>query len=345
MALRLGIGLFTGQIPQGSPRTPAQEYGETLELVRLAESVGFDSAWVSEHHGASDGYLPSALPMLAAFAAVTERIELGTGIVLTPFHEALRLAEDAAVVDQISGGRLLLGLGLGWRAEEFRMFGVPIGQRARRTAETIEVLRRAWTGRRFTFEGRTMRYDQVKVTPAPARPSGPPIFLGGYDDRAVRRAGRLADGYITDADEPGELAHALDVLDEAARSAGREPNAIALALTRNAFPWRGEDTWDLLRTGLSHQIGTYRAWEESHDTPDHDELAPGTLEEEVVRHAVSTGTPEEVSADLRPIVERHSGRDQLHLIVRLHYPGMDLSVAARATELFASEVAPSLRSP
>ena len=126
MTLRFGIGLFTGQIPAGSSRTFAQEYRETLELVCLAESLGFDSAWVSEHHGSSDGYLPSLLPMLAAFAAVTERIELGTGIVLTPFHEPLRLAEDAAVVDQLSGGRLILGLGLGWREEEFRMFGVPM---------------------------------------------------------------------------------------------------------------------------------------------------------------------------------------------------------------------------
>src|SRR6266568_3101933 len=129
MAVHIGIGLFTGQVPPDSGRTFAQEYREVLDLVRLAETLGFDSAWVSEHHGAGDGYLPSLLPMLAAFAASTDRILLGTGVMLTPFHDPLRLAEDAAVVDQLSGGRLVLGLGLGWRDEEFRMFGVPKSER------------------------------------------------------------------------------------------------------------------------------------------------------------------------------------------------------------------------
>ena len=90
MSVRVGIGLFTAQLPSGSARSFAQEYAETLELVRLSEQVGFDSAWVSEHHGSSDGYLPSLLPMLAAFAAVTERIALGTGVVLTPLHDPVR---------------------------------------------------------------------------------------------------------------------------------------------------------------------------------------------------------------------------------------------------------------
>src|SRR6058998_3217054 len=185
MAVRVGIGLFTAQIPVGSRRTFAREYRETLDLVRLAESVGFDSAWVSEHHGASDGYLPSLLPMLAAFAASTERMQLGTGIVLAPLHDPLRLAEDAAVVDQLSGGRLILGLGAGWREEEFRMVGVPISLRRQRIDEAMAIC----------------RYDRVRVTPTPARPDGPPILVGGYVKAAFRRAGAIGDGYISDASE------------------------------------------------------------------------------------------------------------------------------------------------
>src|SRR5207247_1412405 len=196
MAVRVGIGLFTAQIPVGSRRTFAREYRETLDLVRLAETLGFDSAWVSEHHGAGDGYLPSLLPMLAAFAEATDRLKLGTGVLLAPFHDPLRLAEDAAVVDQLSGGRLLLGLGLGWREEEFRMFGQPVSERVARTVEAVEILRRAWTGERFSYEGRIHRYDDVLVTPTPAREGGVPIYLGGFTEKAVRRAGRMGDGYI-----------------------------------------------------------------------------------------------------------------------------------------------------
>jgi probable F420-dependent oxidoreductase len=343
VSVRIGLGLFTGQVPPGSQRTFATEYREMLDLVRLAEAVGFDSAWVSEHHGASDGYLPSLLPMLAAFAAVTERIRLGTGIVLTPFHDPLRLAEDAAVVDQLSEGRLILGLGIGWREEEFRMFGVPMRERLARTTETIEILRRAWTGRRFSFHGRRYRYDRVKVTPPPARPGGPPIYLGGYAERAVRRAGRLADGYITDADAIEEVRPALAVFDEGAREVGKDPHALGLALLQNAFVSREGDAWEMARPGVAHQLGTYSAWDAGADTPDHDELEPIPPDDATMRRWTAAGTPAEVVRSLRPLVEAFGDRSELHLIVRLHYPGMDFETASRAVEVFAEEVAPGLK--
>ena len=342
MAVRVGVGLFTGQVPVGSGRTFAREYRETLDLVRLAESMGFDSAWVSEHHGASDGYLPSLLPMLAALAASTERMQLGTGVVLAPFHDPLRLAEDAALVDQLSDGRLILGLGIGWRDEEFRMFGVPRSERAIRTAETIDVLRRAWTGRRFSFEGSAYSYDRVRVTPPAAREGGIPIYLGGYANAAVRRAGRMADGYITDADAAEEVRPTLSMLDEAARSAGRDPRSLGIALIQNAFVAKGTDAWDIAHAGVAHQLGTYRAWEQGADTSDNDRFEPTPPDEETMRKWTPAGNPEEVLRALRPLVEAFGNR-ALHLIVRLHYPGMDLEPAAHAVELFGREVLPALK--
>ena len=343
MSLRIGLGLFTGQLPAGSSRTFAQEYRETLELVRLAEAVGFDSAWVSEHHGSSDGYLPSLLAMLAAFAASTERILLGTGLVLAPLHDPLRLAEDAAVVDQLSGGRLVLGLGLGWREEEFRMFGVPMHERARRTEETIEVLRRAWTGRRFSFEGRAFAFDRVKVTPAPARPGGPPIYLGGYADAALRRVGRLADGYIASATPVDDLLGYVGIAESAARSVGRDPASLGLALMQNAFVSTEADPWSGIAEAVAHRVGAYDAWDEGADTPERDELEipPPNLVD--LRASVPVGRPDEVIEALRPLVAPFADRPELDLIVRLHYPGMDLDAASRAVELFAAEVAPALK--
>lgn len=342
MTVRVGIGLFTGQVPADSSRTFAQEYGETLELVRLAEAAGFDSAWVSEHHGASDGYSPSLLPMLAAFAASTERILLGTGILLAPFHDPLRLAEDSAVVDQLSGGRLLLGLGIGWREEEFRMFGVPRGERAVRTEETIEILRRAWTGRRFSFEGRAFRYDRVKVTPPPARLTGIPIYLGGYADKAVRRAGRLADGYVADV-APEDAQRYVTLVEESARGAGRDPSTLALVLLQNAFVLAEGDAWEAIASGIAHQLGAYDAWDAGADTPANDSLTIALPDEAELRRSTTVGTPSEVLQGLKEIVAPFDDRPDLHLVVRLHYPGMDLDTAARAVELFAAEVMPALK--
>lgn len=343
MSVRIGLGLFTGQVPPGSPRTFAREYRETLDLVRLAESAGFDSAWVSEHHGGSDGYLPSLLPMLGAFADATERILLGTGVVLAPLHHPLRLAEDAAVVDQLSDGRLVLGLGIGWREEEFRMFGVPMRERALRTEETIEILRRAWSGRRFSFHGRVFAFDRVKVTPPPARPGGPQIYLGGYSELAVRRAGRLGDGYVADAMPAEDLRRSVEIVEEAATGAGRDPSSLGLALMQNVFVGPKDGAWDVAAPGVAHQLGAYEAWEAGADTPERDELPIPEQPVGELRRWTPSGSPEEVLEALRPLVAPYAGRREVHLIVRLHYPGMAFDEAARAVELFAAEVLPALR--
>jgi probable F420-dependent oxidoreductase len=344
MTLRVGIGLFTGQIPAWSDRTFAQEYHETLELVRLAEAVGFDSAWVSEHHGATDGYLPSLLVMLAAFAEATSRIRLGTGVILTPFHDPIRLAEDAAVVDQLSDGRLTLGLGLGWREEELRMFGVGSADRLPRTLDTVEILRRAWSGERFSYEGTVHRVDQVRVSPPPAQAGGPPILLGGYVDAALTRAGSVGDGHLTDFDDADHLRHAVRSMEDGARGAGRDPAALHLALMANAFVGSDpEDAWTRARLGVLHQLGAYDAWAEGHDTPGNDALGPAVADETAARAAGVWGSPSEVARGFRPAIEAFAGRANFDLIVRLHYPGMDFDTAARAVETFGAEIIPLLK--
>jgi probable F420-dependent oxidoreductase len=341
MSVRVGIGLFTGQIPAGSGRTFAQEYRDTLELVRLAERVGFGSAWVSEHHGASDGYLPSLLVMLAAFAEATERIELGTGVILTPLHDPVRLAEDAAVVDNLSDGRLVLGLGLGWRDEEFRMLRIPRDEALRRHEETVQILRRAWTGERFSFDGEVFRYDAIRVTPPPARAGGPPILLGGYVDAALRRAGGIGDGHITDAGDPDHLAHAIATMDEGASSGGKDPSSLRITLMQNVFVTEDEDGWAPIRDGAIHQIGSYAAWEAGHDTPSHDSLDPSPDAEPDARAATIVGSADEVAGALRPVIDAYGDRD-LELVLRFHYPGMDLDRAARSVELAGERLLPAL---
>ncbi|HEX2025997.1 MAG TPA: LLM class flavin-dependent oxidoreductase [Actinomycetota bacterium] len=343
MTVRIGLGLFTGQLPAGSGRTFAEEYRDVVELARLAETLGFDSVWVSEHHGSSDGYLPSLLPLLGGLATATDRVLLGTGVILTPFHYPLRLAEDAAVVDQLSGGRLILGLGLAWREEEFRMFDVPLGQRVRRTTETVDILRKAWTGQRFSHDGRVFSFDRVKVTPPPVRDEGPPIYLGGFVEDAVRRAGRVGDGYIRSRGGLNSAKEALVWFEDGARQAGRDPDRLGWAQLQNAFVWEDGDAWEVVRPGAAHQLGVYEGWRVGTDTPEREELEVIPPDEETLRKLTPAGDRHEVIRALRPLVDAFATRDEFHLVVRLHYPGMDLATAGRSVELFGEAVLPALK--
>lgn len=342
MTLKIGVGLFTGQIPAGSERSFHREYNDYLELVKLVEDEGLDSAWVSEHHGSGDGYLPSLVPMLAAFAAVTSRIELGTGVVLAPFHDPLRIAEDFAVVDQLSGGRLIAGFGIGWRDEEFRMWGVDVKSRVGRLTELVEVVRRAWTGERFSFQGKYFNYDDVVITPPPFRP--PRIFVGGFVDDAIRRAGRIGDGYLSSRADPARVADSFRMAAEERAAAGK-PGAPLVGVLQNAWVSRTpEEDWPMVRDGIGHQLGVYAGWRAGTDVPGVPlEVKPPS--EDDIRRTTAFGDPEAVVAYLRPLAEALGAYPESHLVLRLHYPGMDAEPAAEAIRLLAREVAPALKSP
>jgi probable F420-dependent oxidoreductase len=341
LSFKIGVGLFTGQIPVESQRTFHEEYREAIELVRLVESEGLDGAWVSEHHFAGDGYLPSLLPLLATFAAVTERIELGTGVVLAPFHDPIRLAEDFAVVDQISGGRVIAGFGIGWRDEEFRAFGIETSSRVRRMEEIIEILRLAWGQERFDYSGRHYSYSSVAVTPKPARV--PPILVGGFVENAIRRAGRIGDGYISSrADKPEIVEKAFATAAEARKQAGLDGPPM-VAVLQNAFVTESpEQDWPMVRDGIGHQLGVYSGWREGTDVKGVP-LRVIPPDEETIRRTTAYGTPVEVVESLTPLAKILGRYPESHIILRLHYPGMTAPPAAKAISLLAREVAPLLK--
>ncbi len=340
MAFKIGVGLFTGQIPASSNRTFHQEYQDYLELVRTIESSGLDAAWVSEHHFSEDGYLPSLVVMLAAFAAVTERIELGTGVVLAPFHNPIRLAEDFAVADQLAGGRLVAGFGIAWREEEFRAFNIPVSERVRRTKEIVEILRLAWNEERFSYSGKHYTYTDVTVTPKPARV--PPILIGGFVDDAIRRAGRIGDGYISSRAQPDRVAEAFEMAAEERAKTGH-PGPPIVGLLQNAYVTEDPDRdWDMVRTGIGHQLGVYTGWRVGTDVKGKPlEVKPP--DEDMIRKTTAYGTPDQVVDYLTPVVKVLARYPESHLVLRLHYPGMPAEPAQRAIELLGKEVAPRLK--
>lgn len=340
MAFKIGIGLFTGQIPPGSSRSYSEEYRDAIDLARLVEEAGLDGAWVSEHHFSEDGYLPSLLPLLAAFAAVTHRIELGTGVVLAPFHDPLRLAEDFAVVDQISGGRTICGLGIGWREEEFREFNIDVSSRVKRLTEIVQVLRLAWTKERFDFNGRHYRYSGVAVTPKPART--PPILIGGFVDEAIRRAGRIGDGYISSRADFERVKRAFEMAAQERAKAGHERPPIVGVLQNGYVTDDPDRDWPMVRDGIAHQLGTYAGWRAGTDVPGRPlEVMPP--DDDTIRSTTAFGTPDQVIQYLSPLVEILAAYPESHLVLRLHYPGMTGPTAAEAIRLFAADVAPALR--
>jgi alkanesulfonate monooxygenase SsuD/methylene tetrahydromethanopterin reductase-like flavin-dependent oxidoreductase (luciferase family) len=182
---------FDFRNPELAGTPMADRYRAALEMTEWADGLGFVVVGLSEHHASDDGYLPSPLTMAAAMAARTRNIRIQIAALIAPFYDPLRLAEDIAVVDQISAGRLDLVIANGYVPGEFAMFGREISERVARTTEAVRTLKQAWTGEPFEFRGR-----MVRVTPTPYQDGGPAISLGGSSPAAARRAARIADGFI-----------------------------------------------------------------------------------------------------------------------------------------------------
>jgi alkanesulfonate monooxygenase SsuD/methylene tetrahydromethanopterin reductase-like flavin-dependent oxidoreductase (luciferase family) len=182
---------FDFRNPSFAGTTMADRYAAAIDMAAWADALGCVSIAVSEHHGSEDGYLPSPIPVVAAMAARTTSVRFMIAALIAPFHDPLRLAEDLAVLDQLSRGRLDVIVAGGYVPDEFEMFGVARSDRVKRVVETVTTLKSAFTGEPFTFRGRT-----VRVTPAPFQAGGPKVTMGGSSEPAARRAARIADGFI-----------------------------------------------------------------------------------------------------------------------------------------------------
>ncbi len=169
---------------------------EVIAEAQLAEASGFDSCFFGEHHQDGDGFLPSPLIVATAVAARTQRLRIGTSVILLPLHHPVRVAEDAITLDLVSKGRVVLGVGIGYQAADFSAFAVPMEHRTALFEESVEILRLCWAGERFSFRGKHYTLEGVQITPRPFQRPGPPLWFGASVPAAARRAGRLADGFV-----------------------------------------------------------------------------------------------------------------------------------------------------
>ncbi len=184
--MKFGL-VYSFQVPPGSDITHAQLWKDALKEAELAEKLGYDSISLVEHHFLEDGMNPSLLVSAAAIAARTERVRIGTSCYLLPLHHPIETAENAAVLDNISNGRLFLGVAAAYRDEEFNGFGITRDERGPRMDEYLEILKEAWTKDSFSFKGRFYSCDNISVTPKPIqRPI--PMWFGASGEAGLRRA-------------------------------------------------------------------------------------------------------------------------------------------------------------
>ncbi len=223
---RLKIGIQTIH------RQPDTQEGPWLpridEMARFIETVdraGFDSVWVGDHLSMPLPFFDPLL-LIAQAAVVSRRLTFGTGVYLLPLRSPGPVAKQVATLDHLTEGRFIFGVGIGGEfPKEYEVAGVPITERGARLSESIQALRALWAGEPATFQGRHYRFENVLMTPPPRQPGGPPIWGGGRSEPALRRIGRLADGYISYVVTPQMYADALQTIAGAADAAGRQLNS------------------------------------------------------------------------------------------------------------------------
>ncbi len=336
----LGFGLLSAQTKPGEEDW-ARTYDETIRIATEAERLGFSSVWTTEHHFVDDGYMPSLLVVSAAIAAVTSRIEIGTGVVLAPLHHPLRLAEDAATVNVLSKGRLTLGLGLGWSEIEFAGLGAQIHQRGAAMEEILTILPRAWTGEPFHHDGKIYRFPSLAVRPKPT--SRIPVLIGGGAEPAVRRAARLSDGLFANVSPDQLLEQTEWILDECEK-VGRDPSELRIVHYSVMLPGASPETaWERYRDHVWHMTWKYTDMDPSANRPGPPPQAPPLTEDRRGRlegRFTVAGSGDQIVSTLLDLRERSPL--PVEFAARSFFPTLDYDAQIEVMEQLAEEVAPHL---
>jgi probable F420-dependent oxidoreductase len=258
-------------LPQVGPLASGENLRAAAQTV---EEAGFDSVWVSEHiviprkrvsryPGSPSGEFPlppdtpflDSLSTLHFVAACTQRVQLGTSACILPWRNPVITAKELATLDVLSNGRLILGVGAGWWAEEFAMLGVPFEHRGSRLSEYIQLLKALWTEQNPSFHGRFWQIEEVGFSPKPAQKPHPPIWIGGDGEAAFRRVARLGDTWHAAFNQPEQLAEKYARIQNYAREAGRDPQSVGLTVRTSAptdTPQAIERLGAYAEAGVSH---------------------------------------------------------------------------------------------
>lgn len=327
------FGIFGGaRVGKRDPLGDSYGYTDFVEYIKSADRLGFESAFVVEHHFTGHGQLSASLNLLSYLAAVTRRIRLGTAVVVLPWHNPALLAEQVATLDVLSGGRVELGVGRGYRKAEFDAFCVPIDEAWERFEECLQFMLKAWTSEgRFSFQGKHWQYRDVIVEPAPIQQPHPPIWMAGGSLDSIARIGQ--GGYNLLVDQLGDIPLTLrrlnaylDALEARGlpRDAGRVGVARAMYIVRDeaerrkAYERRRETITNIAE--LAHRSKA--------------EMQALTDEEIRADDAPLIGTPDEIIERLQKLAD---GGVEYVLLT-------NASATPATLELFAREIMPHVSS-
>lgn len=316
---------------------PERLFDEMMAEAALAEEVGFEACMLAEHHQSPEGHYPRALTLAAAIGARTSRIKVGTSVLLAPLYHPVHLAEECAMVDLVTKGRLILGVGIGYAERDFAPFGVSRKERASRLEELVTFLRRAWTEESVSFAGRHHRFDDVSVVPKPLQRPHPPIWIGGDVRAGLERAGRLGDGWI------GVNYQGPEAMAERARvyraSAVRHGRPATVAIRRDG--WVAEDRAAAMRD-YGPAVASFQRFLREFDSGDawFKVVRDMDVDDELTGDRLLIGTPDDCIATARKYIET-AGVDWF--VMRFRHPeGPSHEKVMRAIELFGREVIPKL---
>jgi probable F420-dependent oxidoreductase len=325
--MKIGLSPLQGQV----------SFDETLRECAQAEEKGFDSVWLGEHHN-NPILHPAPLIGLAAIASRTRSISLGTGVLLLPLYHPLMVAEEGAMVEMISGGRLILGIGAGYAPEEFAAFGCSLKERGSRLEEGAMLLRRLWTEENVTHHGKHYRVDDATVAPRPVQRPRPPIWFGAWAEPAIHRAARLGDAwFVGPSANLGEIAPCARMYQKACEE---QVNAKGnIALFRYVFVARNTEE------ALDAAGGPFiQAFERMYFRWPHPVVKrpPGQLTiQRLAEDRIILGDPKTCVGEIRRF---RNELDVKHLVCRFSVPGISRESCEMSFELFTRDVMPALRS-
>ena len=333
---KLSFGLwYSLRNPSAWHRPNTEIYAETLDQIAWAEKIGYDDVWLTEHHFCEDGHAPSILTLAAAVAVRTQSIRIGTAVLLLPLHDAVRVAEDGATIDILSNGRFELGVGVGYRPQEFDGLGISRSDRAGRTNEGLEIIRRLWEGETVDYDGKHYKISGANLAPMPVQRPRPPLWVGGFAPASAKRAARLGDGFIG----TGDISALVPIYHEERARLGRSGTG---RLAGGHF-WLivsndPNKTFSEVAPYIIYQIQMYNVWlTEAGQTP-----FPQTNNEQQLRESgmLQVLSPQEAVHAIATYVEV-TGIERYYTWTVP--PGMPAAQMNDYLELFATDVMPHFR--